>query len=57
MTKTDAILIGSKKKLSTPAESDNFSLDNIPVKKVSTVLWNTQGFIVLHSNGQNSSSC
>ena len=55
MTKTDAILIVSKKKLSTPTESDHFSVDNIPVKQVSTVPWNTYGFIVVHSNGQNSS--
>ena len=55
MTKTDVMLIGSIKMLSTPTESENFSVVNIPVKQVSTVPWNTQGFIVVHLNGQNSS--
>ena len=50
------MLIGSIKKLRTPSESVDFSVDKIPVKPVSTVLWNTEEFIVVHSNGQSNSN-
>ena len=55
MIKTDVILIGSITKLSTPSKSVNLSVDNILVNQVSTLPWNTQLFIVIHSNGQNNS--
>ena len=48
MTKTDVMLVGSIKKLRTPSESVDFSVDKIPVKQESTVPWNTQEFIVVH---------
>ena len=54
-TKTDVILIGSMKKLTTPSKSVNLSVDNIPVNQESTVPWNTQQFIVIHLKGQNNS--
>ena len=56
MTKTDVMLIGSIKKLRTPSESADFSVDKIPVKQVSTVPWNPQEFIVVYSNGQSHSN-
>ena len=56
MTKTNVMLIGSIKKLSTPSESVDFSIDKTPVKQVSTVPWNIQEFIVVQSNGQSNSN-
>ena len=52
MTKTVVVLIGSIKKLRTPSESVDFSVDKIPVKQVCAVPWNTQEFLVAHSHGQ-----
>ena len=48
MTKNDVMLIGSTKKLRTPSESVDFSVDKIPVKQVSTVPRNTEEFIVIY---------
>ena len=44
-TKTEFMLIGSRQKLSTLSESLEFSIDNVPIKQVSTL--NHLGFLLM----------
>ena len=44
-TKTEFMLIGSRQKLSTLSESLEFSIDNIPVKQVSTTNYKSLGIL------------